>query len=86
VFLSASCISYYGPFTGIYRKLLVEQWVEKCGELNLNFSPGFDLQLVMGNPVEIREWNMQSLPTDSVSVNNGVIVTRADRFPLLIDP
>merc|ERR1719387_2704297 len=49
-------------------------------------SDTFDLKVVMGNPVEIREWNLQGLPADSVSINNGVMVSRGKRWPLMIDP
>jgi len=34
----------------------------------------------------VREWNIQGLPTDLFSTENGVIVTRGSRWPLMVDP
>ncbi len=35
---------------------------------------------------QVREWNICGLPTDEVSIDNGILVTRGKRWPLMIDP
>lgn len=40
----------------------------------------------MGEPVVIREWNIAGLPVDNFSTENGIIVTKCKRWPLMIDP
>jgi len=36
--------------------------------------------------VVIREWLIAGLPNDSFSIDNGIIVDNARRWPLMIDP
>ena len=40
----------------------------------------------LGDPVEIRHWQIFGLPKDNFSVDNGVIVANSNRWPLMIDP
>jgi len=85
-FISAACISYYGPFTGHYRQALVTNWHKSCLERGIPTSQSFTLADTLGNPVEIRQWNINGLPTDSVSIDSGLLVKKAFRWPLCIDP
>lgn len=40
----------------------------------------------MADSYTVRTWNAQGLPRDAVSTENGILVTRAGRWPLTIDP
>jgi dynein heavy chain len=86
VFLAASSVAYYGPFTGVFRLKIIDAWMEGCREFNIPMSDKFDLADKMGNVLVMKDWANQGLPTDSVSMNNGVLVTRTKRWPLMIDP
>ena len=41
---------------------------------------------VLGEPVKIRDWTIDGLPNDSFSIDNGIMMSKARRWPLLIDP
>lgn len=86
VFISSACISYYGPFTGIYRDRIVKNWIEKLRELKLPLSSDYSIVKTLGDPLLIQEWQINGLPTDSVSINNSLLTTKGKRWPLLIDP
>ncbi|KAK3247052.1 hypothetical protein CYMTET_43439 [Cymbomonas tetramitiformis] len=86
VFLGSGCISYYGAFTGVYRDELVTMWVSRCKEVGIPVSEECTLRATLSNPVEVREWNIWGLPTDGVSIDNGILTTRGKRWPLMIDP
>jgi dynein heavy chain len=85
-FLSCAAISYYGPFTGPYRDDLVSQWLAALDGSGVPRSNAYSLVATLGDPVEVRDWQNFSLPSDNVSTNNGILVTRARRWPLMIDP
>ena len=86
IYVSASSIAYYDTFTGVYREELVNKWLHKAAELDILCSEKYSLATVIGEPVTIRNWTSKGLPSDSVSVNNGILVYNSRCFPLLIDP
>ena len=70
----------------MYRDKLVQNWLTKLEELGIPISQKYSLEQALGNPLEIREWTGNGLPSDSVSINNGILVSNCRSYPLLIDP
>ncbi|KAL7709827.1 dynein heavy chain cytosolic putative [Lotmaria passim] len=84
--LAAAAIAYLGPFTSHYRERLLRAWYDKCVSLRLPVGQTpFELSGIM-DPVRIRTWSQQGLPTDHFSVENGVMVSKSHRWCLCIDP
>lgn len=54
--------------------------------LEIIYSKDFSFITFLGDPTVIREWNIQGLPADNFSKENGIIVTQGSRWPLVIDP
>ena len=86
VLLSAACISYYGAFTGVYRAEMITWWLETCRAKKIPSSADYSLQQTLGDAVQVRDWQINGLPTDTVSTDNAILVTRGKRWPLMIDP
>ena len=62
------------------------EWNKLCTELTIPCAESFSLITTLGEPVIIRAWNIAGLPVDNFSVDNGIIVFKARRWPLMIDP
>ncbi|XP_060775597.1 dynein axonemal heavy chain 2 [Neoarius graeffei] len=85
--LAAAFLSYMGPFLSNYRdELLTSIWINQFKELEVACSPGFSFAVFLAKPTAVRDWNIQGLPSDAFSTENGVIVTRGNRWPLMVDP
>jgi dynein heavy chain len=92
-FLPGDCLfgaaysSYAGPFNSVYRqKVVQEAWLPAMKTLEIPCNPDVSFVQFMGKSTEIREWSIQGLPSDPFSVENGIIVTRGRRWPVMIDP
>ena len=86
VLVSAAFLSYAGPFNQAFRNQIIQDWRNDMIERNVPVTPGMDLISFLVDNTVIGEWNIQGLPTDELSTQNGILVTTGTRFPLLIDP
>jgi dynein heavy chain len=57
-----------------FRVQQINEWVKLCTDLGVICSHDFQLREILGDPVLIRSWNIDGLPADAFSVDNGIIV------------
>ncbi len=84
--LAAAFMSYCGPFPSEYRENLVHNWKANIDFERIPFTAKFEFSEFMAGQAVAREWQLNGLPTDKFSFENGVFVTRGLRWALNIDP
>lgn len=84
--LAAGAIAYVGSFTASFRHEMYVEWTKSLLDYGVQVTDNARLNSVLGEPVKIRDWTINGLPTDSLSVENAIILTNSKRWPLLIDP
>lgn len=79
-------LSYAGPFNQEFRANFQKNWFNEMTLQHIPFSTNINVIESLTDIATIGEWNLKGLPNDDLSIQNGIIVTKAARFPLLIDP
>lgn len=87
VALACGFVAYLGPFNQEFRGHIIHNILIHDLKLrHIPFSLNLDLTDFLADIGTIGDWNLEGLPTDSLSIQNGILVTRSSRYPLLIDP
>ncbi|XP_015421606.1 PREDICTED: dynein heavy chain 7, axonemal [Myotis davidii] len=86
ILISSGVVAYLGAFTSNYRQNQVKEWTDLCKGRGIPCSEDYSLMGTLGEAVTIRTWNIAGLPSDSFSIDNGIITMNARRWPLMIDP
>ncbi|XP_072163343.1 dynein axonemal heavy chain 10-like [Diadema setosum] len=85
--VSSAFLSYVGAFTWDFRnKMVYNDWQIDIKEREIPISDPYKVENLLTDDVEISKWGSEGLPPDELSIQNGILTTRASRFPLCIDP
>lgn len=87
--LATAFISYCGPFNSVFRdKIARDRFIRLLTEQKIPFSANIYEKLVefLVDDATIGQWNLDGLPKDTLSIQNGIMVEASERYPLLIDP
>ena len=84
--VASGAMSYGGPFTSVYREELEALWRASIVEQGIKLTENITMSKTLGNDVTIRQWGLAGLPSDKLSVENGIIMFKSRRWPLMIDP
>ena len=86
VLLASAFVSYVGPFNKKFRDSIIADFKNYFHINNIPLGAGVEPVSQLTDEAEIALWNSQGLPSDTVSVENGSILTKSERYPLIIDP
>lgn len=85
--LLSGFLSYTGAFNWELRNdLIYNRWMVDLRSKGVPISSDFKVEKLLAEEVEISKWTSDGLPADELSVQNGILTTKASRFPLCIDP
>jgi len=66
--------------------MIFETWKKDLIEKELPNKDDFRLETFLTTEVEVARWASVGLPSDELSVQNGILTTSASRWALCIDP
>ena len=86
VLILTGFLSYTGPFNQEFRTKMIDVWGKELRSRRVPVTVNLPIIPSLVDNATIGEWNLQGLPNDELSIQNGIITTMASRYPLLIDP
>jgi len=66
-----------GPFNAEFRTILVNGWRDRLDRMGIPYTKGLDLVSSLADGPTVGQWGLEGLPNDELSLQNGIIVTKA---------
>ncbi|TIA73231.1 hypothetical protein E3P91_01529 [Wallemia ichthyophaga] len=86
VLLSAAFLAYAGFFDQQYREAMWNGWVTYMNDAGIKFKQELSFADYLSTADDRLSWQSKSLPADTLCTENAIMMSRFNRFPLIIDP
>ena len=85
--LAGGFLAYNGYFDDHNRRsVILPKWMKTLKERKILYKKHLSLQEYLSKPADRLEWQANGLPPDELYVENAIILSRFQRYPLMIDP
>lgn len=84
--LSSAVLTYIGFFDFHYRQVLKGDWTGSIDQICLKLSSALSYTEFLSKPQDRILWQQEELPNDDLCIENAIIMSRFNRYPLIIDP
>ena len=86
--ICSAFIAYAGPFNYTFRTNVLFEKIFKgdVAKRAIPYDENIVIEEFLVDETTKNEWFMSKLPSDTLSIQNAILVTTSSRFPLLIDP
>lgn len=84
--LASAFCTYIGFFEQGQRERLMAEWRMVLTSHEIMFQSGISMIEYLSKAGDRYNWLMKGLPTDDLSMENSVVLSRFIRYPLIIDP
>ncbi|CAJ1345300.1 unnamed protein product [Effrenium voratum] len=79
-------VVYCGPFNSEFRDKLYQQFQVDTQKRAVPAHEKVEVVSFLVDQGTIGEWALEGLPSDELSIQNAIMVTRSSRYPLMVDP
>jgi dynein heavy chain 1 len=86
VLLSSAYLCYGGSFDQNIREIMLNLWLERLDSVGISHQKRISIPEYLTTEEQRTDWFNNQLPSDSLCLENAVMLDRHTRFPLIIDP
>ena len=86
VLLSSAFLAYSGYFDQHLREVLFHKWSDRLQSAHIVFRPELARIEYLSSADDRLQWQNNGLPKDDLCMENGIMLQRFNRYPLIIDP